>query len=39
MNVQFDLDNLLVGGIYNRFAGELWLWMIFVEWIYRYLFS
>ena len=20
--------------IYNRYLGELWLWMIFIEWIY-----
>lgn len=20
--------------IYNRYMGELWLWMIFLEWIY-----
>ena len=21
-------------GFYNRYIGEAWLWMIFVEWIY-----
>lgn len=21
--------------IYNRYLGELWLWMIFIEWIYN----
>jgi len=21
--------------IYNRYIGELWLWMIFFEWIYN----
>jgi len=20
--------------IYNRYLGELWLWMIFLEWVY-----
>jgi len=26
-------------GFYNRYIGELWLWMIFFEWIYNiYLF-
>lgn len=20
--------------IYNRYIGELWLWMIYIEWIY-----
>lgn len=20
--------------VYNKFMGEIWLWMIFVEWIY-----
>ncbi len=39
MNIYFDLDDLLVRGVYNRFAAEIWLWMIFIEWIYRYLFS
>lgn len=39
MNIHIDLDNLLVRGFYNRFAGEIWMWMIFIEWIYRYLFS
>ena len=22
--------------IYNRYLGELWLWMIFLEWVYYF---
>jgi len=25
--------------IYNRYLGELWLWMIFLEWIYTLTFT
>lgn len=27
--------SLFKKGFYNRAAGELWLWMIFCEWIYN----
>lgn len=33
------INSLLVKGFYNRFAAEIWMWMIFFEWINNYLFS
>ena len=27
--------HLLKAGFYNRYACELWLWLIFIEWVYN----
>ena len=29
--------NFLKSSFYNRYACELWLWLIFIEWIYKYM--
>jgi len=28
-------DKLLVKGYYNRFVAEIWMWIIFFEWIIK----
>jgi hypothetical protein len=28
-------DKLLIKGYYNRFVAEIWMWVIFFEWIFR----
>ncbi len=32
---RFNKGALLNKGFYNRAVGELWMWMIFCEWIYN----
>jgi hypothetical protein len=39
LNDEILINSLLVKGFYNRFAAEVWMWMIFLEWINNYLFS
>ena len=39
LNDEILINSLLVKGFYNRFAAEVWMWMIFFEWINNYLFS
>ena len=35
MDLKLNIDNLLVKGYYNRFASEIWMWVIFFEWIFK----
>ncbi len=36
MDLKLNVDHhLLVKGYYNRFAAEIWMWIIFFEWIFK----
>lgn len=35
MGLKLNIDKLLVKGYYNRFAAEIWMWVIFFEWIFK----